>query len=322
LSKKAVHERTRPDVPITLDIFGELLACVYDNADKVARARDKLDSVYQGKESLEKYVERFTTLLADVEVAGELSSGEKVHRFRKGLRDDLKKFSAINPSTGKQYEDIDALIQMLTAYDAALGGGQERRYRSGAPSMASTQVMEGSHFPWTGPDWTSYQMVPYQQAPAPTTYTATYAVPYQQVPFMAGALPMPPPNARRDGLPPEQRVDTRVSIDPDRKCFSCGFKGHERHSCPWKFMGEHPQRDLEEKHIRALRNNIAYCNRKGLPYPIRPQGRHAALMRSLGAQGFNGPYMGEGRNQYFHDQGRGGGGGGRRGGRGGRGRGH
>jgi hypothetical protein len=41
-----------------------------------------LDKVYQGNESLEKYIERFTTLVAEIESEGEVSMSAKMHTFR------------------------------------------------------------------------------------------------------------------------------------------------------------------------------------------------------------------------------------------------
>lgn len=139
LSKVAIFKRTNPWVPITVEVFGELLCTVYDNSDKVSRSRDKLDSVYQGRESIEKHIERFTTLVADVKSTVISQIGEKIHRFCKGLREELKRVAAIDPTTGRQFEDLDQLILILTRYEAALGGGQERRQR-GVPSVAATNV--------------------------------------------------------------------------------------------------------------------------------------------------------------------------------------
>jgi hypothetical protein len=70
LAKKANYLRTNPGTALTLEIFGQLLGSVYDNSDKITKARDKLDGVFQGSDTLERYVERFTTLLSEVEVGG------------------------------------------------------------------------------------------------------------------------------------------------------------------------------------------------------------------------------------------------------------
>lgn len=295
LSKLAVYQRQNPGAEITLDVFGTLLSSVYDNSDRVSKARDKLDNVYQGREAIEKYVERFTTLAAEVEVGGDLSMGEKIHRFRKGLREDLKKVAAIDPTTGRQFEDLDSLIQTLTRYEAALGGGQERRTRSGAPSVATTSV-DGDRMgqAWAGQGWTGgYQMAPqwghnpYAAAAAPmlVPQQGTYFMP---LPTVAGALPMPPPSAtstRRDGLPPELRRDTRVAVPDWKECYACGLKGHEKWGCPWKFMRDHPDILLPDRPFaRTLRANIRALNTEGKDYPFVPEGRHLHLMREMGAR--------------------------------------
>jgi Retrotransposon gag protein len=108
LSKKASYLNQNPDDVLNLDNFGEILASVYVDTDKIARAGDKLDMVYHGNESLDKYIERFTSLVAEVEVPGNLSVGEKIHRFRKGLREDLRKAAGLDPTTGLPYADITA----------------------------------------------------------------------------------------------------------------------------------------------------------------------------------------------------------------------
>jgi hypothetical protein len=287
-SKLAVYQRQNPDAVITLDVFGELLSSVYDNSDRVTRARDKLDNVYQGRESIEKYVERFTTLAAEVEVGGDLSVGEKLHRFRKGLREDLKKVAAIDPTTGRQYEDLDALILTLTRYEAALGG-QERRPRGGAASAAATDgggpdAEDGQER--IGQEWTGYPTMPPQQYYGFNPYAAPMMVPHHFMPFMAaGALPMPSsiPH-RRDGLPPDQRKDGRVAPPEDAECWSCGLLGHEKWGCPWKFMREQPDSNMPSELMATLKYDIRNCHRRGKRYPYMPEGRHLRLMRAQGAR--------------------------------------
>jgi hypothetical protein len=93
-----------------------------------------------------------------LKLGGELSGGEKIHRFRKGLRDELKKVAVLDPTTGAPYQDIDALISALTKYDAAVGGtAQGKRQRlGGGPSVAVTTVDHA--YPTAKPDgtWTGH----------------------------------------------------------------------------------------------------------------------------------------------------------------------
>lgn len=76
LAKRTAWERTHPGEEVTLDVFDSLLSNAYDNQDRATKARKKLDTVYQGNESLEKYVERITTLFGEIEAHKEPSMGE------------------------------------------------------------------------------------------------------------------------------------------------------------------------------------------------------------------------------------------------------
>jgi hypothetical protein len=133
LSKRATYERANPGNEVTLDVMNELMQSVYDSQDRATTARNKLDTVYQGNEPLSKYVERITTLFGEVEAHETLSMGEKLHRFKKGLREELQDKAIIDPGTGLPYDDLDLLINALTKYEAAMGGGQRtfKRTRMG-----------------------------------------------------------------------------------------------------------------------------------------------------------------------------------------------
>jgi hypothetical protein len=62
----------------------------YDSTDLVMAARQKLDHVYQGQESVEKYIERFITLLSDVETEYEICENDKIYMFLKGLNAHIR----------------------------------------------------------------------------------------------------------------------------------------------------------------------------------------------------------------------------------------
>lgn len=48
--------------------FRECMSKRYDCTDIVAQSRQKLDQVFQSMETVEKYIEKFMSLLSDVEV--------------------------------------------------------------------------------------------------------------------------------------------------------------------------------------------------------------------------------------------------------------
>jgi hypothetical protein len=290
LTKKAAYMRQNPGAVVDLALFGDLLSSVYDNTDKVAKARDKLDSVYQGNESVEKYVERFTTLLAEVEVSGDLSMGEKIHRFRKGLREDLKKYSAINPTTGKGFDDLDALISLLKQYDAAVGGPlQAKRLRTGPggpnSSIATATVGQAPHVAGVGQDWTipyySHEFGMMAAAPmvaAPIQMAHGYPAPLATVATIQGATPYP----RRDGLPPEYRRDTRVAFPLNRSCYACNTPGHESWFCPLKKLREDPNAYLNQQQWDILQHIVKARQEVNQPAPPIPGLAGDLLRRRVG----------------------------------------
>jgi hypothetical protein len=44
-------------------------------------ARQKLDHVYQGQESVERYIERFISMLSDVETEYDICENDKIYMF-------------------------------------------------------------------------------------------------------------------------------------------------------------------------------------------------------------------------------------------------
>jgi hypothetical protein len=107
--------------------------------------KKRADAYTAGRnEPLSKYVERITTLFGEVEAHETLSMGEKLHRFKKGLREELQDKAIIDPGTGLPYDDLDLLINALTKYEAAMGGGQRtfKRTRMGPPSGQAAAVQQ------------------------------------------------------------------------------------------------------------------------------------------------------------------------------------
>jgi uncharacterized membrane protein YgcG len=252
LHKRKAWESTHVGEQITLDVFEQLLTTVYDSQDRATKARNRLDTVYQGGESLDKYIERFTTLIGEVEAYEVLAMGEKVHRFKKGLRIDLQDKCVIDPHTGEPYNDLEVLIAALTKYDAALGAGQRPpKSRRVGHQLAATGNPQGQRT--MDQDWTFMQHP--QQAPAP--------VPIPQV----GALSHHNPQAypRRDGLPPSHRQDSRSVTPRDRECFSCGLLGHEQWECPVKKYAQ--GRPLSRDDQAAVQICMELFRAEGRPFP-------------------------------------------------------
>jgi hypothetical protein len=326
LSKRAAFERANPNEEVTLDIMNELMQSVYDSQDRATTARNKLDIVYQGNEPLSKYVERITTLFGEVEAHETLSMGEKLHRFKKGLREELQDKAIIDPGTGLPYDDLDVMINALTKYEAAMGGGQRhyKRTRMGAPSgqAAALQPPQGQgqglgQWEWQQP---LLWQPPALQEQAGVAGMAGLAA----GPAWGGAPPFVPYPHRRDGAAPHLRVDTRVAIPPDRRCHACHCRGHEFHMCPFrKLQNNIPLTSFDQLTIELCLQQCAMENRLP-PHIYMTQGRGRGAIHGLpapqalpaGAGMVQGYGQGRGRGRGWGwgiGRGRGRGGGGRRG---------
>jgi hypothetical protein len=90
-------EREGDQMEATWEEFKTFMGNRYDSTDLVMAARQKLDHVYQGQESVEKYIERFITLLSDVETEYEICENDKTYMFLKGLNAHIRVACTINP---------------------------------------------------------------------------------------------------------------------------------------------------------------------------------------------------------------------------------
>lgn len=240
-AKRKVWEAAHAGAELSLDVFDQLMSTVYDNQDRATRARNKLDTVYQGSETLDKYIERVTTLFGEVEVFEPLSMGEKLHRFKKGLRADLQEKCVIDPHTGEPYTDLDVLMSALTKYEAALGAGQrppKQRRVGGQLAATGHRTMDAQQ---QGRQYVDH--VPLAQPPP---------LP-QVVPQVAAAAGQQRHYPRRDGLPAENRQDFRTTPPSDRVCWHCNLQGHEQWQCPVKKWGMGEQLSADDE------NNVRMC---------------------------------------------------------------
>lgn len=208
--------KDRTGDPSDLTVFTESLARVYDNGDRATKARIKLDKVYQGNDSLERYVERFTALVAEVEAEEDISEPEKLLKFKAGLKTNLRMMSLIDTQTGLPFTKLETLIGFLTRYDAALSGVQI----DNGPRAASTDTRPPKRA--RGPHPRVAAVQPMLNPPNQYGIPIVAAFGAQGQGFGRGFYP------RMDGLPPGQRFDGRGGVIPrDRICYLCGEPGHE-----------------------------------------------------------------------------------------------
>ena len=186
-------EREGHSDEITWEEFKEFMGKRYDSTDLVAQARQKLDHVYQGHESVEKYIERFVTLLGDVETDYEMSEHDKIHLFLKGLNTPIRLACAINPQTGIRFTDLDALCSYVVQYESNLKAGGMLRGQEGRKVLGAVKTP-----PQHGR----------QGKPPP--------VPSAPLGPVTGAA---------------AKTDSRPHVPADRQCFFCKEYGHEQWQC-------------------------------------------------------------------------------------------
>ena len=92
---------------------------VYGHADQEHRAREALDGLRQGTMTAEAYVQRFIDLLSKIDAKADegMTTGEKIHRFRQGLRVSLKDKLAIDHTTRERFKDFGKLVDVCIKLD-------------------------------------------------------------------------------------------------------------------------------------------------------------------------------------------------------------
>ena len=210
----------------------------FDSGDRAAKARVKLDKIFQGSDSLNRYIERFMSLVAEIEAESDLTDAEKLHRFKHGLKADLQYMALLDSRTGKPFEILGDLIEYLTRYDAAVGGvSQEKGPRANA-IQAERHAKRGRgqlrparvfHMRANPPDFAADEY--YVPSPPRRNLAAAAMAPGA---FPPGRQPAQQFYPRMDGLPPGRRVDMRTEIPFDRLCYVCGQPGCEswKHTRP------------------------------------------------------------------------------------------
>lgn len=202
-------EREQREEEVNWKTFKLFMSKRYDSTDTVAVARQKLDRVYQGNESVEKYIERFMSLLSDVEAEYEMCAQDQLHLFCKGLTAPLKLASTVNPATGKPFTDLEDLCSYVVKYEASL-----KTVNMGDAQGPARKKVALHHYTQLG------AVVPQFQPPVDQVQS-WFPVP------LVGAVGGPAVGAPR-------KIDSRKFIPPDRQCYFCKQLGHESWQCPAK----------------------------------------------------------------------------------------
>jgi hypothetical protein len=190
-------EREGDQMEATWEEFKTFMGNRYDSTDLVMAARQKLDHVYQGQESVEKYIERFITLLSDVETQYEICENDKIYMFLKGLNAHIRVACTINPQTGVRFSDLDVLCTYVVQYESNLKSGGMLRGQEGRKVLNAVKR-------------------------TPTS-TPAYFPGYTQGPVL-GAV----------GHSVGGKLDSRTSVPSERQCYFCKSFGHEQWQCQAK----------------------------------------------------------------------------------------
>ena len=109
-------EREGGQTEPTWEDFKNFMGSRYDSTDLVMAARQKLDHVYQGQESVERYIERFISLLSDVETEYDICENDKIYMFLKGLNAPIRVACTINPQTSVRFTSLDSLCTYVVVH--------------------------------------------------------------------------------------------------------------------------------------------------------------------------------------------------------------
>lgn len=200
----------REEQDITWEEFKLFMAKRYDSTDTVAMARSKLDKVYQGQETVERYIERFMALLSDVEVEYRIAPQDQLHMFIRGLNTPLKLACTVNPATGTPFSDLETLCTYVVKYEASL----RSTYLDGqGPQNKKKREI---------------QLLPQVAAVGSVETHSQQGGLSQPAPQLLGVVGKP---LSGFGAGRSRKIDSRKTIPVDRQCYFCHQYGHESWQC-------------------------------------------------------------------------------------------
>jgi hypothetical protein len=193
---------------IEYEAFKAFMSKRYDATDTVSIARQKLDKVYQGNGSVERYIERFVSLLSDVEVEYETEEQEKLHLFMKGLNVQLqlqvRLLSTINRRTWKPFTYLDDLGSFVDKYEDGFKSGHGDA-QGGPPKRSAVTTFHTN------------------------LGAANIPEEVQGVPPLWGAVGGPLVAPGKGG-----KVDPQKAVPAYMECYFCKQLGHEAWQCQLK----------------------------------------------------------------------------------------
>lgn len=239
--------------------FKKALNTVYGHADQEHKAREALDSLRQGAMTAEAYVQKFIDLLSKIDAKADecMTAGEKIHRFRQGLRVSLKDKLAIDHTTGERFKDFGKLVDVCIKLDdthkgaqvaSLAGGASDSQAGPSSPTWPSLRSPGQNKRAWgdVSDDGSSRSGTPGRgRGPPPgisrgrgfgrgNQYTQGRG--YVQQP-----QPRPPPGTGRYGELPWRAAAHRQQLMLEGRCLKCEQLGHrvgECRSAPYNSQGQ------------------------------------------------------------------------------------
>lgn len=217
---------TRKSFFVDWDHFREVFISEFCPKNETQLALAKLESseYFQGRKSVDDYVDDFKDLIAQ---AGYKEGLAIVVKFRRGLRRDIQDQIA-QMTAGRPSDDHPE-----EWYQAAITSDENRMANALFHGASKTPVIRQGHNPFT--------------SPSPWPRTSTFPTPVA-----------PRPNPRSDPVPMDIDAVRKRKTAPDT-CRRCGQTGHWANECPKRFDIRYMSMDEKQGWLNDVALEIDRC---------------------------------------------------------------
>ena len=192
----------------------------------------------------EAYVQRFIDLISKIDAKAEecVTTGEKIHRFRQGLRPSLRGRLEIDSTTGDRFKDFGRLIDVCIKVDdthrgvqvASLAGGDN--VSQAGPSSSAWPNLAQAHQKRSWADSTfnddgSNRSAPTVRGRGSPGVSRGKSTGRQSTQGRGFAAPSVQPGTGRYGDFPWRPQWLRTQLIKEGKCLKCEQSGHIAANC-------------------------------------------------------------------------------------------